>query len=86
MPTLQTGILLGAGGDGRLAGAARADYAQAAATVLMTPGHIRGVLRTGRRTSHIGYAELAAVVRETTSTPVVYKKISYRGAGLQYRG
>jgi NAD(P)H-hydrate repair Nnr-like enzyme with NAD(P)H-hydrate epimerase domain len=34
VPTLQTGILLGAGGDGRLAGAARADYAQAAATVL----------------------------------------------------
>ena len=40
VPTLQTGTLLGAGGDGRLAGAARADYAQAAATVLMTPGHV----------------------------------------------
>ena len=35
---LQTGTLLCAGDDGRLAGAARADYAQAAATVLVNAG------------------------------------------------
>ena len=74
VPTLQTGILLGAGGDGRLAGAARADYAQAAATVLMTPGHIGKFYELGGE--RLNYAELAAVVSETTGTPVVYKNLT----------
>lgn len=74
VPTLQTGILLGAGGDGRLAGAARADYAQAAATVLMTPGHIGKFYELGGE--RLSYAELAAVVSETTGTPVVYKNLT----------
>ncbi len=74
VPTLQTGILLGAGGDGRLAGAARADYAQAAATVLMTPRHIGKFYELGGE--RLSYAELAAVVSETTGTPVVYKNLT----------
>ena len=74
VPTLQTGTLLGAGGDGRLAGAARADYAQAAATVLMTPGHIGKFYELGGE--RLSYAELAAVVSETTGTPVVYKNLT----------
>ncbi len=68
VPTLQTGILLGAGGDGRLAGAARADFAQAAATVPMTPGHIGKFYELGGE--RLSYAELAAVVSQTTGTPV----------------
>jgi NAD(P)H dehydrogenase (quinone) len=81
VPTLQTGILLGAGGDGRLAGAARADYAQAAAAVLVTPGHIGKAYELGGE--RLNYAELAAVVSETTGTPVVYKNLTedqYRSA------
>src|SRR5258708_392331 len=74
IPTLQTGILLGAGGDGRLAGAARADYAQAAATVLMTPGHIEKFYEL--RGERLSYAELAAVVSETAGTAVVYKNLT----------
>ena len=74
VPTLQTGILLGAGGDGRLSGAARADNAQAAATVLMTPGHIGKFYELGGE--RLSYAKLAAVVSETTGTPVVYKNLT----------
>jgi NAD(P)H dehydrogenase (quinone) len=78
---LQTGTLLGAGGDGRLAGAARADYAQAAATVLVTPGHIGRFYELGGE--RLTYAELAAIVSETTGTTVVYKNLTedqYRSA------
>ncbi|HYD39733.1 MAG TPA: NAD(P)H-binding protein [Anaeromyxobacter sp.] len=38
-PVLQRGVVLGAAGEGRVAAAARADYAAAAAAVLTTPGH-----------------------------------------------
>lgn len=36
---LQTGVILGAAGQGRIAAATRADYAAAAVAVLTTPGH-----------------------------------------------
>jgi NAD(P)H dehydrogenase (quinone) len=36
---IATGVLLSSAGDGRIASAARADYAEAASIVLTTPGH-----------------------------------------------
>jgi NAD(P)H dehydrogenase (quinone) len=81
VPTLQTGTLLGTGGDGRLAGAARADYAQAAATVLITPGHIGKTYELGGE--RLTYTEFAAIISETTGTAVVYKNVTedqYRSA------
>jgi NAD(P)H dehydrogenase (quinone) len=74
VPTLQTGILLGAGGDGRLAGAARAAYDEAAANVLVKRGKIGKVYELGGE--RLSYAELAAVFSETTGTPVVYKNLT----------
>lgn len=38
-PALQHGAFIGSAGEGRIASAARADYAEAAAVVLTTPGH-----------------------------------------------
>jgi len=72
---LQTGTLLGAGGDGR------ADYAQAAATELVTPGHIGRFYELGGE--RLTYAELAAIVSETIGTTVVYENLTedqYRSA------
>jgi NAD(P)H dehydrogenase (quinone) len=39
MPSLAAGAFIGAAGEGRIAGAAREDFAEAAVVVLTTPGH-----------------------------------------------
>jgi NAD(P)H dehydrogenase (quinone) len=44
---LQTGVILGAAGNGRIAAATRADYAAAAVAVLTTPGHADKVYELG---------------------------------------
>jgi NAD(P)H dehydrogenase (quinone) len=74
LPTLKTGTLLGCGGTGRLAGAARADFAQAAATVLSTPGHDGKTYELGGE--RLTYTEFAAVITETCGTTVVYKDVT----------
>ncbi|MFD3706884.1 NAD(P)H-binding protein [Nocardia sp. NPDC058658] len=59
----QTGVLHGAMGAGRVSGAARADYAEAAARVLTTAGHEGRIYELGGDEALTG-ADLAAAVGE----------------------
>ena len=70
-----TGTLASSVGDGRVASAARADYADAAAVVLVGEGH------EGRTYELSGdyawtHGELADVIREVSGTPVTYAALS----------
>ncbi|WP_067568592.1 SDR family oxidoreductase [Nocardia acidivorans] len=70
---VESGVLYGAAGQGRVAGAARADYAEAAAKVLTTDGH-------GGRAYELGgqrhtYAELAQAISEASGKPVRYQDL-----------
>ena len=70
----QTGTLVAAVGDGRVASASRADYAEAAAVVLAGEGHEGKVYElTGDRAWD--YDELAATIAEVTGTPCSYKAV-----------
>ena len=70
----QTGTLVAAVGDGRVASASRADYAEAAAVVLVGEGHEGKVYElTGDRAWD--YDELAATIAEVTGEPCSYKSV-----------
>jgi NAD(P)H dehydrogenase (quinone) len=87
-PALQHGALLGAAKDGRIAAAARADYAAAAAAVLTTPGHDGKVYELAG--DHpFTMAELAAELSRQAGRPVTYQDMpadeyaeTLRGFGL----
>lgn len=86
--TAERGVLAGAGGDGRIAGAARADYAEAAAVVLLSDGQSGKIYELGGD-ERITLADLAAKIAEATGTSVVYQDLPAReyrtaldGAGL----
>lgn len=73
--TIAAGALLGAAGEGRVAPAARADYAAAAAVVLTSEGH------EGQRYELAGdraltLAELAAEITAVSGKPVAYRDLS----------
>jgi len=72
---VETGVLHGAAGDGRVAGAARADYAEAAAKVLTTDGHEGRVYELGGD-ERLTYAELAQVISQASGKPVRYENLS----------
>ncbi|WP_069160723.1 SDR family oxidoreductase [Nocardia altamirensis] len=72
---VESGVLHGAAGEGRVAGAARADYAAVAATVLTTDGHAGQVYELGGD-EHLTYVELAQVISEAAGTPVRYENLS----------
>ncbi|MFD0365251.1 SDR family oxidoreductase [Nocardia sp. GCM10030253] len=72
---VDTGVLHGAAGEGRVAGAARADYAEAAARVLTTDGHEGKVYELGGD-ERLTYAELAQVISEASGKPVRYRNLS----------
>ncbi|MGQ4597003.1 NAD(P)H-binding protein [Nocardia sp. R6R-6] len=72
---VQSGVLHGAAGVGRVAGAARADYAEAAAKVLTTDGHAGRVYELGGGES-LTYAELAQAIAEAAGKPVRYENLS----------
>ncbi|MEU1207604.1 SDR family oxidoreductase [Nocardia sp. NPDC005825] len=83
-----SGVLHGAAGDGKVSGAARADYAEAAARVLTTDGHEGKVYELGGDET-LSYAELAQVISEVSGTPVRYEDLpqqdyaaALQGAGL----
>ncbi len=61
--------------DGRLASAARADYASAAAAVLSTEGHLNKAYELSGDTAW-SYSEFAAEVTRQTGQTVVHKTIS----------
>ncbi|WP_067474842.1 SDR family oxidoreductase [Nocardia amamiensis] len=82
-----SGVLHGAAGDGRVAGAARADYAEAAARVLTTDGHAGRVYELGGGAS-LTYDELAQAISDAAGKPVRYVNLPERdyGAALVQAG
>lgn len=71
----QTGTLLTSAGDGRIASAARKDFAEAAATVLTTTGPLKPVYELTGDTAWT-QDELAAVLSEVLGKPVVAQHVS----------
>ncbi len=70
----ETGALVAAAGTGRVASASRADYAEAAAVVLVGEGHEGKVYElSGDRAWD--YDELAATIAEVTGTPCSYRAV-----------
>lgn len=73
-PALQHGVMLGAARDGKVAPAARADFAEAAAVVLTTPNHPRKAYELAGDTAYT-MSELAAIVAAKSGKPVIYKDL-----------
>lgn len=69
---LEHGAVLGAAGDGRVSGATRQDFAEAAAAVLAGEGHQGKVYELGGDHAFT-LAEYAAAVSEQSGTTVVYR-------------
>lgn len=86
-PALEHGAVLGAAGEGRIAAAARADYAAAAAAVLTTPGHEGKTYELGGDVPFT-LAELAAEVSRQAGRQVVYRNLTpdQLAASLQAAG
>ncbi len=72
--TLQHGAVLGGAGEGRVAAATRADFAQAAAAVLTTGGHEGAVYELGNDTPFT-LAELAQAITDASDVPVTYQDL-----------
>lgn len=71
---LDAGALLGCAGEGRIAAAARADYAEAAAAVLTTDGHVGRTYELGGDAAFT-LAELAAQVSTQSGRTVAYRDL-----------
>lgn len=87
-PALQYGVVLGSAGEGRIASAARADYAAAAAAVLTRDGQAGKVYELAGDESYT-LAELAAEITRQSGKAVAYQnlpeadfKAALLGAGL----
>jgi NAD(P)H dehydrogenase (quinone) len=72
--TLERGVIVGSAGEGRVSAAGRIDYAEAAAAVLATEGHIGATYELGGDTAYT-QAELAAEIAAQSGTPVTYQDI-----------
>jgi NAD(P)H dehydrogenase (quinone) len=75
LPTYLEHGVVGAAGDGRVSGADRADYAEAAAVVLTGEGHEGQVYELGGDTS-FSLTELALVVSAATGRHVAHHTVS----------
>ncbi len=73
-PALTSGAFYGSAGDGRIASAARADYAEAAAVVLTTQGH-EGKAYELAGDSAYTLSELAATVSTLTGRQIPYADV-----------
>ena len=74
---LQHGVVLGAAGEGRIASAARADYAAAAAVVLASAAAAQaGQVYELAGDSAYTLSELAAEIARQSGKPVAYKNLS----------
>ncbi|KUP96891.1 SDR family oxidoreductase [Thermobifida cellulosilytica] len=69
------GVIANSAGPGRLATAPRADYAQAAAVVLTTPGHEGRAYELSGDTAW-SFEEFAATAQEVLGTPVRYQELT----------
>ena len=72
---LQHGTVIGGAGDGRVSGAARADYARAAAEVLTGQGHENRIYELGGEPAYT-LTELAAEITRQSGTEVRYRDVS----------
>jgi NAD(P)H dehydrogenase (quinone) len=72
---LENGIILGCAGDGRLASAARADYAAAAAAVLIHDDQENRIYELAGDTAFT-MTELAAEISRQAKKPIQYKDLS----------
>ncbi|MDP2219516.1 MAG: SDR family oxidoreductase [Hydrogenophaga sp.] len=82
---LQYGAVMGSAKDGRIASAARADYAAAAAAVLTKEGQAGQVYELAGDTAYT-LAELAAEIASQSGKPVVYNDLpeaDYKAALVQ---
>ncbi|MFI8633736.1 SDR family oxidoreductase [Microbacterium sp. NPDC077663] len=70
----QTGVLSAAVGDGAVAAAARADYAEAAAVVLLEDGHLGRTYELGG--PRATYSDIAAAMGEVLGREVVYTPVT----------
>ena len=70
-----SGVLVGAAGEGRVASATRADFAEAAGVVMAGSGHEGRVYELAGDVAW-SYGELAAVVGEVSGRDVVYQDVS----------
>ncbi|MGW0245885.1 SDR family oxidoreductase [Nocardia goodfellowii] len=82
---VETGVLNGAAGNGRVAAAARADYAEAAAKVLTTAGHAGRVYELGGD-QRLTYAELAQEISAAAGKPVRYENLPESGYAAALTG
>ncbi len=72
-PTYLEHGIVGAAGDGKVSLATRADYAEAAAVVASTDGHVNAVYELGG--DAITLTELAALVGDAAGQPVAYTDV-----------
>jgi len=87
-PALQYGVMLGSAGAGRIASAARADYAEAAAVVLSSEGHAGKVYELAGDTAYT-LPEFVQEIATQSGKAIAYKdlpqadfKAALLGAGL----
>lgn len=85
---LEHGVVLGSAGDGKVSAATRADYADAAAAVLVSGDHAGKIYELGGDEA-FGYADLAHAVSKAAARPVTYEDLLFDqyvgalvGAGL----
>ncbi len=71
---LAGGAFIGSAGDGRISGAARADYAAAAATALTTPGHEGKTYELAGDTAFT-LTELAAEISRQSGKAIPYRNL-----------
>jgi len=74
---VEHGAIVGSSGEGRIAGATRADFAEAAAVVLTTAGHAGKIYELGGDVAFTA-AEFAAEVGRQSGKTVVYKDLPER--------
>ncbi|GAA2328656.1 SDR family oxidoreductase [Dactylosporangium salmoneum] len=72
--TLEHGVVLGSAGDGRIAGATRADFAAAAAVVASTDGHDNAIYELGGDHAFT-LTEFAEALARRFQTPVSYRDL-----------
>lgn len=73
-PALQHGAFLGSAGEGKIASAARADYAEAAAAVLLKPDQAGRVYELAGDSAYT-LVDLAAEIARQTGKPVTYQNL-----------
>ncbi|HDH7805913.1 TPA: SDR family oxidoreductase [Raoultella ornithinolytica] len=74
-PALEHGVFIGAAGDGKIASATRADYAEAAARVIAEEGHAGKVYELAGDEAW-PLSELAAALSKQSGKNVVYQNLS----------